>query len=341
MSRRVGPPPSASEAEGLDGQRFHDDLTRAFGGPLHGGLLLAVSGGPDSMAMLTLARAAGIAGLHVATVDHRLRAEAAAEAAMVADHARAVGLPHATLTPGTPIAGVSVQAAARRARYALLANHARMLGVDAIATAHHADDQAETFLMRAARGSGIAGLAGVRARTTIDDTVVVRPLLDWRRAELRAIVRRADVSFVDDPSNHDPAHDRTRFRRLLDANEWLGPPLLARSAAALAEADADMRAIVDWLWRTRARTSDGEVRIDTGELPRELVRRLARRGIGHVIESAGLVAGQWSESANVETLLDALAAGRRATQAGVLVSPHGAEWRFRPAPARRSSPRTA
>lgn len=337
MSKRVVLPPNASDAGSADGLRFRNDLTRALGAPAQDGLLLAVSGGPDSMAMLTLARAAGIAGLHVATVDHRLRAEAAAEAAMVADHCAAIHVPHATLVPAMPITGASVQAAARQARYALLADHARMLGVAAVATAHHVDDQAETFLMRAARGSGIAGLSGVRARGTIDGVTVARPLLDWRRAELRAIVRRADVPFVDDPSNHDPAHDRTRFRRLLEANEWLGPSQLARSAAALAEADGDLRAVVDWLWATRARELEASVRIDVTDLPRELLRRLARRAIAQVIASHGMAPTQWSESANVEALLDALERGQRATQAGVVASPHGSEWRFRPAPPRRSS----
>ena len=300
-------------------------------------MLIAVSGGPDSMAMLTLALAAYPGRVAVATIDHRLRPAAAEEAAMVAEHCGALGLPHATLVPAEPIAGASIQAAARHARYALLTAHARAIGAEALATAHHVDDQAETFLMRAARGSGIAGLAGVRVRATIDGVTVIRPLLEWRRAELRAIVRRLEVPFVDDPSNHDPAHDRTRFRRLLDANEWLGPPQIARSAAALAEADGDVRAIVAWLWSSRASATGNTVRIDVAGLPRELTRRLARRAIGQVIETAGIVAPKWSDSANIEALLDAIAVGKRATQAGVVVSPQDDIWRFRPAPARRSS----
>jgi tRNA(Ile)-lysidine synthase len=299
-------------------------------------VLFAVSGGPDSMAMLTLALAAYPGRVVVATIDHRLRPEAAAEAAMVADHCATLGVPHATLVPAEPIAGASIQAAARHARYALLTAHAQAIGAEALATAHHVDDQAETFLMRAARGSGIAGLAGVRVRASIDGVTVIRPLLEWRRAELRAIVRRLEVPFVDDPSNHDPAHDRTRFRRLLDANEWLGPPQIARSAAALAEADGDVRAIVAWLWSSRATVARNTIRIDIAGLPRELTRRLARRAIGQVIETAGISAPKWSDSANIEALLDALAAGKRATQAGVVVSPQDDEWRFRPAPARRS-----
>lgn len=336
MSRRAVPPPSASEPLGQQADRFRHDLIRTLGHEPRGALLVAVSGGPDSMAMLTLAAAAFAGRVHAVTVDHQLRAEAAAEAAMVADHCVRLGVPHATLVPAEAITGASIQAAARHARYALLAAHARAIGAAVLATAHHVDDQAETFLMRAARGSGIAGLAGVRPCTTIDGITVIRPLLDWRRAELRAIVRRADVPFVDDPSNHDPAHDRTRFRRLLDANEWLGPPQIARSAAALAEADGDVRAIVDWLWVSRAVHAGQMVRVDMADLPRELTRRLARRAIGLVIDTAGIAAPRWSESANIEALLDALEAGKRATQAGVVVSPQGSEWRFRPAPARRT-----
>ncbi|MGR6328929.1 tRNA lysidine(34) synthetase TilS [Sphingomonas sp. XXL09] len=337
MSRRAVPPPSASEPIVAEGDRFRDDLIRAFGHVPRAPVLLAVSGGPDSMAMLTLAAAAGLAGgIAVASVDHRLRPEAAAEAAMVADHCATLGIAHATLVPHSAISGASLQAAARTARYGLLTGHAKAIGAEALATAHHVDDQAETFLMRAARGSGLSGLAGVRPRTVIDDVTVVRPLLEWRRAELRAIVRRQDVPFIDDPANHDPAHDRTRFRRLLDANEWLGPPQLARAAAALGEADGDVRAIVDWLWSERASVSGATVRVRVAGLPRELTRRLARRAITAVIDSARLVAPKWSEAANVEALLDSLAAGKRATQAGVAATPAGEEWRFRPAPARRT-----
>ena len=336
MSRRAVPPPSASEPFAAQADRFRHDLIRTLGHEPRGPVLFAVSGGPDSMAMLTLAAATAPGRVEVATVDHRLREGAADEAAMVAAHCAMLRVPHAILTPVEPIAGASIQSAARHARYALLAAHAGAIGAEALATAHHVDDQAETFLMRAARGSGIAGLAGVRPRTTIGDTIVIRPLLDWRRAELRAIVRRADVPFVDDPSNLDPAHDRTRFRRLLDANEWLGPPQIARAAAALAEADGDVRAIVDWLWSSRASVAGPVVRIDVAGLPRELTRRLARRAIGLVIDAAAIAAPRWSESANIESLLDALTAGKRATQAGVVVAPHGTEWRFRPAPARRT-----
>lgn len=336
MSRRAGPPPSAVDPLVAAAERFRRDLIGVLGGAAAGPVLLAVSGGADSMAMLTLAADAELpGGIAAATVDHRLRAAATVEAAMVADYCTQLGVPHATLVPLGPIDGASLQAQARAARYALLADHARAIGAAAIATAHHVDDQAETFLMRAARGSGLTGLAGVRARTTIAAMAVVRPLLDWRRAELRAIVRRRDVPFVDDPSNRDPAHDRTRFRHLLDAHEWLGPAQIARSAAALADADADLRAIVDWLWTTRAQVATTGIDLDVADLPRELLRRLARRGVSHVRGAARIAEPVFTESTNVEPLLDALGGGSRATQSGVSVTPGGGRWRFRPAPPRR------
>jgi tRNA(Ile)-lysidine synthase len=315
--------------------RFTDALLRlGAGAPL----LLAVSGGPDSMAMLTLAAAALPGGIAVASVDHRLRPEGADEALAVARHCARIGVPHATLAPAAPIAGASLQARAREARYLLLAEEARRLGATAIATAHHADDAAETFLMRAARGSGLAGLAGVRPRAVIAGVAVVRPLLDWRRAELRAVVRRAGVPFIDDPSNRDDRHDRTRFRRLLEANEWLDPLHLAQSAAFLAEADAEIAAGLDGVWALHAAIDGATVRVDVAGLPRELRRRLLRRAIGTVREAAGITAPPWSEGANVEPLLDALEGGHRATQAGVVASARGTRWRFTAAPPRRAAP---
>ena len=315
--------------------RFAADLTAALNHQ-PATVLLAVSGGPDSMAMLLLAAAAMPGRIRAATVDHRLRPEAPAEAAMVARLCETLGVPHATLVPPEPITGSSIQARARTARYALLAEHARVIGAEAIATAHHVDDQAETFLMRAARGSGLSGLSGVRARTVIAGIAVVRPLLEWRRAELRAIVRRAEAPFVDDPANADPRHDRTRFRQLLDRNEWLDPPHLARAAALLAEADGDIRATVEWFWGERAQVDGDNVRLLAAGLPREVTRRLVRRAIGTVREAAGITTPPWSESAQIEALLDGLAEGRRATQAGVIGSARGDMWRFRPAPPRRT-----
>ena len=181
-------------------------------------LLLAVSGGPDSMAlMLLVARwaqsLAAAPALHVATVDHGLRPASAAEAALAAAAAARLGLPHATLRWIGEKPATRIQERARAARYALLAAHAERIGAAKILTAHHADDQAETVLMRLVRGSGIGGLAGMRRETRLSPGItLVRPLLDVPKAELVALCHAGGIEIVDDPSNRDPAYARVRLR---------------------------------------------------------------------------------------------------------------------------------
>ncbi len=340
MSRARAPLPSASDTvvEPADVARFRRDLIaltqeaprkdRPIG--------VAVSGGPDSMALLMLATRAFPGGVVAATVDHGLRADSLAEARMVAAQALALGVPHEILGVSEPIAGSSLQARAREARYALLAAWAdRMRGM-AVATAHHADDQAETFLMRAARGSGISGLAAIRAEVVVSGAAVVRPLLGWRRASLRAIVRRAGVPFVDDPANSDPRHDRTRFRQLLDRHEWLDPPALARTAAAVGEAERGLADLAMLLWRERASVAEGVVTINAAGLPRDTLRRLSRRAVATVRAAHAITQPGFDDSANIEPLLDSLTAGRRATHGEVLAGVRRGQWYFRLAPPRRS-----
>lgn len=217
------------------------------------GLVLAVSGGPDSMALLRLAalwRAAGnTPPVSVATVDHGLRPEARAEAAQVAQWSAALGFVHQTLTWDGPKPKTRLQEAARDARYALLEAHAAALGADHIALGHHLDDQAETVLFRLLRGSGIDGLAGMDALSPRGRVTLFRPLLGVRKAALVALCAALGQPFVSDPSNHDPRFARTGLRRLarvldeagLDAS---GLARLARRAArareALAAAARDM-----------------------------------------------------------------------------------------------------
>jgi tRNA(Ile)-lysidine synthase len=309
-------------------------------------IALAVSGGPDSMAMLALAHAAFPRQVVAATVDHRLRIESADEAAMVASYCAAAGVAHETLSIATPPdARDNIQSWARQERYALLQSWAVAAGAASLATAHHADDQAETFLMRAARGSGVSGLAAVRARRDIDmeraghhhKLALVRPLLGWRHQELRAVATDASIPFVDDPSNADDRFDRTRFRRLLAAAPWIDPVQIGRSAAHLAEIDTDMLAVSQWLWMQRTLPSgDHEIRFDVAGLPRALRRYLVRIAIEHVLRINDMGGGTWSSAANVEALLDALEAGKAATQAEVMASAKGDIWHFRQAPPRRS-----
>ena len=210
---------------------------------------LAVSGGPDSTALLLLAAAALPGRVEAATVDHGLRPEAADEARAVAALCKSLGVPHriltVELTPG------SVQAQAREARYAALADWMRERDLAALATGHHADDQAETLMLRLNRASGVAGLAGVRESGRVPGTqlVLLRPLLSWRRAELEEVVREAGVRFATDPSNHDDRFDRARLRKELRSADWLDVAALAASASHLADADIALDWAAEREWR--------------------------------------------------------------------------------------------
>ena len=340
-------------------ERFRADFAGALGRPVAAGerVALAVSGGPDSMAMLALAHAAFPGQVAAATVDHRLRAASSDEAAMVAGWCDGAGIAHTILTVADEIGTSAVQARARARRYPLLLRWAVESGSHSLATAHHADDQAETFLMRAARGSGVAGLAGIRALQTREvskpvgtsgavfdvwSVDLVRPLLPWRVAELRALAVALALPFVDDPSNADAHYDRTRFRALLRDTPWLDPLQIAKSAGYAAEADSTLREIEAWLWRTRkvvpvgVDDPDDQSWLDIADLPREMKRRMCRSAIESVRMVNGIVRPAFGDSANIESLLDALEAGKAATQAGIMVSVKGSVWRFAEEPPRRS-----
>ncbi len=340
--------------------RFRGDVQGALGRVIEPGerVAMAVSGGPDSMAMLALAADAFPGQVIAATVDHGLRRESGDEAAMVAAFCAQIGVEHETLPviePRDP--RDNLHDWARAHRYALLKRWAVDAGARILATAHHADDQAETFLMRAARGSGVAGLAGIRAhqRQEVSRPVgdsgcvfdvfsidLIRPLLGWRVAELRAIALASAIPFVDDPSNADNRFDRTAFRALLRDTALLDPRQIARSAGHAAEADAALRAMERWLWDTRKVTPTGvddpddQSWLDMTGLPRELKRRLSRSAIDWVRTINGITRPDFSDSTNIESLLDALDDGKSATQAGILVVPKGTIWRFLEAPPRRT-----
>ena len=181
-------------------------------------ILVAVSGGPDSMALLWLAaawaRGAGRPRIEAATVDHMLRPEGREEALLVARQAERLGVRHHILewTGAKPV--TRLQERARAARYRLLDACAAQIGADVLLTAHHADDQAETILFRLQRGSGVAGLAGMRRSVRRGAIVHGRPLLDLAKDDLVGVCERAEISFATDVSNADPRFARTRLRRL-------------------------------------------------------------------------------------------------------------------------------
>jgi tRNA(Ile)-lysidine synthase len=221
------------------------------------GLVLAVSGGPDSTALLVLAarwakQLKRPPKLIALTVDHGLRPEAAREAAAVKKLAGQLDLPHRTLRwrGKKPLNGL--QEAARNARYELLAQAARREGIAHIATAHTLDDQAETMLFRMARGSGLLGLTGMARVAPLpvrieQEMFLIRPLLHVSKARLIATLKAAKIGYSEDPSNHDPRFTRVRWRALMPAlaREGLDARGLARLALRLRRAEATIAVAVD------------------------------------------------------------------------------------------------
>jgi tRNA(Ile)-lysidine synthase len=278
--------------------------------------------------MLLLAAAARPGQVAAATVDHGLRPESADEAAMVGQVCRRLGVPHAVL-PVT-VGGGNVQAQAREARYAALAAWMAREGLGALATAHHADDQAETLLMRLGRGSGVAGLAGVRARGQVPGTVLplVRPLLGWRRAELAQVVEAAGIAAAQDPSNHDPRFDRVRLRQALAGADWIDVPALAASAAHLADADAALD------WAARREWAECVTREGLGMVYRpQAPRAVALRVLARLVAELGDEAPRGSALAR---LFDALVAGQTASIGRLVARPTPGGWHFMAAPKRRA-----
>lgn len=298
------------------------DLSDDAPGPLG----VAVSGGPDSLALLLLAAEVFPDKVAAATVDHGLREESAAEAALVARYCAELGVPHETLM--VAIGEGNVSARARAARYEALADWARRHGLPQVATAHHADDQAETLLLRLNRGSGVAGLAGIRAGIMIQGLHVVRPLLDWRRSDLVELVCARGWAAVDDPSNRDPRYDRARLREALGRADWIDPAAVAASAAHLGEADAAL----DWM-AERIRAICVETDGDRLTMPIDLPRALALRVIARLLADLGT--GE-PRGADIARMHDALVADEVATLAGVVARPGKKVWRFGKAPERRS-----
>lgn len=319
-------------------ERFREDLEAVW--PFVGTgekLLLAVSGGPDSLAMLLLAHAAIPGQIEAATVDHRLRAAAAQEAAYVAGICERLGIRHKVLE--IDVAGGNLQAEARSARYDALAGWMEQSEISTLATGHQLDDQAETFLMRLNRGSGLGGLAGIRKLTGVpghEYLRLIRPVLDWRRSELQAVVEAAGVEPVTDPSNEDDQFDRVRMRKALAAAEWLDLPAIARSAELLAHADASLDWVVSREWmECVTRTAEGVTyhALRTGLGGDRVIRPMVLVRIFRVL-------GSTLELSAASALVDNLCAGRCGNFAGIQAEPaeEGGErvWRFRPENPRRT-----
>lgn len=287
-------------------------------------IAIAVSGGPDSMALLAAANAAWPGQVEAATVDHGLRADARAEAEMVARWCAKHGVPHRILTIEGGLSG-NLQAAARAARYRLLDGWRGERGLAWLMTAHQADDQIETILLRLNRGAGVGGLASVRARRG----ALLRPLLGERRATLRAYCAAQGVPFIDDPSNVDERFDRARLRQALAGSDLVDPAGLARSVAALAEADRALAWMTDRIAADSLTVDSGTARLGTADLPPEILRRLLVRMIAAVNPEAEKPRGPSLDQALVQLL-----AGKTVALADCTVT-GGAAWTVRRAPPRK------
>lgn len=312
-------------------------------------LVVAVSGGPDSMALLWLLarwRKSLKAGpkLVAVTIDHGLRKESGAEARMVKAFAATLSIDHLTMRWRGPKPTTGLPAAARGARYALLAKAAHRAGASHILTAHTRDDQAETVLMRMSRGSGLAGLAGMARETRLGRVMVARPLLDVPKSRLLASLAKAGIAFADDPTNRDPQFTRPRWRMLVPqlAEEGLGPQVLARLAARLARANAALEAVCDrgehdlaeWHDETSAYTVGLRA---FGQLPAEIRLRLLQRLVDRVGHEGPAELGK---SERLLARLDAAASARKSqpfavTLAGAVIRLKRDRLWIAPAPLRR------
>jgi len=320
-------------------------------------IVLAVSGGPDSIALMWLAarwRRSLARGprLIAVTVDHGLRPEAKGEARDVKRLARTLDLPHRTMRWTGVKPNTGLPAAARTARYRLLAQAARANGATHILTAHTRDDQAETLLMRLLRGSGIAGLAAMARQSERDGVLLARPFLHVSKSQLVATLGKAKLGFADDPTNRDTGYTRPRLRAIMPvlAAEGGDARNLARLASRLARANAALEVLVDGAERYLALTDASRpgTGASTGAfdakafaaMPEEIRLRLLKRAIDRLGHEGP------AELGKVEALLSALdQAGQKGaaryrprlkqTLGGALVSLIEGRIRVEPAPRRR------
>jgi tRNA(Ile)-lysidine synthase len=251
-------------------------------------IALAVSGGSDSLALMQLAKlwaeqAVQPLRLSVLTVDHGLRAQSGAEAAQVAAWASEIGLPHARLLWEGPKPQTGIQAAARDARYRLLIDWCKANGATALLTAHTIEDQAETLIMRLARGTGVEGLGGVRNLSSRDGIRIFRPLISQSRQRLRSFLSHLGRNWIEDPSNDDQRFERIRVRKGWSELEKLGLTVKAldETAHRARRADSALHVVSDEFIAAHVmRHDEGYCEVDLAQflrLPQELRIRVLDR----------------------------------------------------------------
>jgi tRNA(Ile)-lysidine synthase len=316
------------------------------------GLVLAVSGGPDSTALLVLAarwakRLKRPPKLIAVTIDHGVRQEAKREAAMVKRLARRLGVVHRTLRWRGLKPRTGLPETARHARYELLAQAAAHAGCAHVLTAHTLDDQAETVLFRLARGSGLFGLAGMARAAPLPlrgvfEIFLVRPLLHVPKARLIATLKAARIAYAEDPSNRDPRFTRARLRTLMPAlaREGLDARGLVRLAVRLRRADATIAVAVEAARAALAPPPwprQGPIMFETAAfagLPAEVALRLLGEAVAHTGDEGPVELGK------LENLYEALRlarSGLRRTLAGAQVTLGRDRLTVERAPPRRGS----
>ncbi len=270
--------------------RFSAVLTATGDGPV----AVAVSGGGDSTALLVLAakwRDLGNRQILAVSVNHGLRADAGAELAQIGSLAADLNVPHTILSWTDWNGRGNLQHKARDARKTLIGNWARAQGVGVIATGHNLDDQAETFLMRLARGSGVDGLTAMYPQDGFEGLNWIKPLLDVSRQQLRTYLRDANIAWSDDPSNDDPAFDRVRFRQAAETLAGLGldATTLSNTANRLKHARFALETACLDLARNVAKVTDtGTVLFDRVRLaaaPYELQQRLMSHALRWITQT--------------------------------------------------------
>lgn len=306
---------------------------------------VAVSGGSDSTALLLLMRdwaAARGRAIAAVTVDHGLRPESAAEAAAVSELCGRLGVPHATCRRDAAALRGNLQAAAREARLALIAAWAAERDVAAVALGHTLDDQAETFVLRLARGSGVDGLAGMPASGRVNGLTLLRPMLALRRAALRAWLAEAGVAWAEDPTNEDSRFDRVRARAALPALAALGigPERLAATAGAMARSRAALEASAGELARLALTPgAGGDLALDPdaiADAPEELGLRVMAGALVWVSGARFRPRLRQTRAALAACVSGAL--GRGLTAHGCVLRPSGAGVAIRREPSRVAAP---
>jgi len=340
MGSQNATPVSAKEAKSLFAKLEHVPA-----------LVLAVSGGPDSTALMWLAARWQKSlkrkpELIAVTVDHALRPESAREAASVKRLAKALGVAHRTMVWKGRKPATGLQQAARQARYALLAEAAQKAGASYVLTAHTRDDQAETVLIRMSRGSGLTGLAAMaqvsRLPNGAGQITLARPLLDIPKVRLIATLRAAKIAFAEDPSNRDPRFTRARLRGLMPdlAREGLDAGRLSLLARRLKRADSALEAYADRAMAvlTEKAPESGPIVFPVqkfSRLPAEVALRVIGRAVAKLGDEGPVELGK------LEALHAALAVAQssmdsfRRTLAGAVVTLAGGQISVEKAPPRR------